>query len=263
MPAPSANNHPTPWCVAQSRWLAEDLGARHLWPFDLPHDVPPDQAVWVPGLTAARWLAAARRPPVLRSPGRRWPDFVPAGVPTVDRTLIASADQWSRTPRWPGTLFVKLADAKDERFPAAERTHSQTVADLSGIGGFSQLLLSPVRAYSTEVRVFVSTAGISTSMYRDGPVFFDSGDLAAQAHTLVVPAGLAPGTVWDFGLPADGGPWEVVEFNAPWSSAWYGCDTQIVRQALIDAVGSDLPRWDPDAVYRRRTPRSVSPRTDG
>lgn len=242
------------WCVSDTRWRAEDLDADHVWSFDCPAEVPHDQPVWVPGQTAARWLAAASQPPVLRSLGRHWPRHVPAGLPCPTRELIDTEDQWSAYPPWPGTRFVKLADAKIDWFPAAERTHRQTVLDLAAIGGFTQLLIAPVRDYAAEVRVFVSAAGTSASLYRDGEVFFDSGDLDPHDHTFTPPSNLPPGTVWDFGLPGGGGPWEVIEYNAPWSSTWYGCDLHIVRAAITDALASTMPLWQPDDIYLRRTP---------
>ena len=240
------------WCADWTTWRAEELGARHFWPIDLPREVPSEVAVWVPGQTAAQWRhEAGDGAPVLRSLGRDWPAHVPGGLDVTPRKVLT----WSGALRglWTEPMFVKLADAKDERFPAKVRTRGETVRDLREAGGFTELIVAPVREYVREVRVFYSTRGASASVYREvsggRERFYDGGEVLSPGD-FAVPEGFAPGTVWDFGQSPQG-RWEVIEYNAAWSSAWYGCDLGVVRQALRDARDSDMPLWSPDAITVR------------
>lgn len=230
--------------VATDSWRADALGGRRVFPFDLPRRVDPATDIWCPGEVAARWLLEADAPPVLRSMGRDWPAAIPPHVdPGPDRRVLSAGERID----FPGTRFVKLADAKDDRFPAAPRTAAQAREELSALGWRTEIIVAGLREFDAEVRVFVAADAIGASTYRIGDDYYDSGLIEpALPSDFRVPDGLPVG-VWDFGRRTHDGGWEVIEYNAPWSSAWYGVDPAVVRAAIRD-TRLYLPAWRPDAV---------------
>ena len=244
MPTTAPTTPPEVWCIADAAWMAEELGARHYWCVDLPAVVPPGVAVWVPGKVAAVWQAQGNAP-AFRSWGAAWPHHIPPDLLGNHRAVYHTLP-----PPYLGRMFTKLADAKDTRFPAQLRTYTELVGAL-GLVGDTAVIVAPPRVYATEVRVFYSTTGTTWCTYQHAGHYYD-GEVPLPEPAGFCPPPMPPGIVVDYGRPVGTGVWEVVEYNAAWSSAWYGCDVRVVRQAVADSYAAPhLPLWVPDALYRR------------
>lgn len=272
--------------VTTRSWAARELSANRRWPvrhsFGL--DIPADAfglaggggsryaGWWMPTEHAAR-LLNQQVPLTLTSPG---PAFM-AGVPQV---LLGRAVSTFRAVEWPfrvlGEGFSKLAEAKNDIFPAAWRTRLELVTAIAAAGmpRTSWLQWTPTRLdLAVEYRAYVLDRQVVTiGPYLHGNVtYYDFDEAFARSLKADPILGCGPAQRFaqaaadgieqqpaayclDVGFDLASGRWVVVEANPAWSSAWYGCDIDAVAATIVRACQPDPSwSWEPDAWLTMRT----------
>lgn len=247
-----------------------------------------DEALWWMNCQfAARLLDLVPRDEphhlTLASPGPRWTDSVPVELlGRAVRTVALGELELALFP--PEGLFVKLAEAKHDSFPAAWRTvdsYGRDVAE-ADLPSDTQLQLTTTRLdLAVEYRCYIlngavlthslylrtDTDGRQVTYYDDAPA--DAGEARdaldfADAAVREIGAGQPPAYVLDVGYDRTQQRWVVIEGNPAWSSAWYGCDVDAVLATIAASQGhrlTDQQRvdvrwlWTPDAVYVREAER--------
>lgn len=268
--------------VTQRNWMADELRAALAgtdWTVDQHYGLsapPPDDAIiWMPGAFAARLSVQGICPP-LSSPSGQFLPEMPARFLSREVALFPAILALLK----PSEGFWKLADSKDDRFPAKWRTAAELSQDLrvAAVPPAALLQLADVRLdLVAEYRAIISdNAMLGGSFYRDlagrahdDPDFADPVQLthcAAREFVAEVLAELGelgqigpPSYTLDVGIDRSTGSWVIVEANPIWSSAWYGVNPAIFAAALIHDQMTDPGRWawKPDPMQLELAARKV------
>ncbi len=266
--------------VTQRNWMVEELRAAMAgtgWTVQQHYGLsapPADGAVsWMPGAFAAR-LFQQGLGPRLSSPGGSFLSLMPQEFTGREVALFPAVLAMLE----PSEGFWKLADSKDDRFPAAWRTAEQLATDLltAQVPPGAMLHLTDVRLDLVgEYRAVVAGSTVLTGAFytdligqpHDDPNFAVPPDLthrsASNFATKVVAAMNAiavpgpPSYTLDVGIDRITGRWVVVEANPIWSSAWYGSNPTLFVTALITDQMTDpgIWVWKPDPVLSERAAR--------
>jgi hypothetical protein len=294
MSGPSPATHRRLIVISRALWPAHELATntlgfevQHSPGLFLPSTIRPGSAEraawWMPCSYATR-LRHTGVTVDLAAPGPRWLLDVPAHLLGREVHLVSVDTLLRIAGEVPGLggMFVKLAEAKDDAFPAAWRTREQLIADLehAGLPSDSRLhwtstrldLAAEYRCYIRHDQVVAHSLylrtdrdGNQTTYYDDAPG--DAGEaeaaraFAAMAAEEIATARPGPaGYVLDVGYDRTSGQWLVIEANPAWSSAWYGCDIDAVVQTIAAACHGPFNEWryHPDPLYaaqaRKRGP---------
>lgn len=268
--------------VTQRNWMVDELRAAMAgsgWTVQQHYglSVPPlDGAVtWMPGAFAAR-LYQQGVCPRLSSPGGAFLSLMPRQFTGREVALFPAALAMLE----PSEGFWKLADSKDDRFPAAWRTADQLAQDLltAQVPPEAMLHLTDVRLdLIGEYRAVVAGHTVLTGAFyidlsgrpHDDHDFADPTEIARSAaadFASEVVAGMnakglssPPSYTLDVGFDRVTGRWVVVEANPIWSSAWYSSNPTLFVTALITDQMTDpgIWVWQPDPVLSERAARKV------
>ena len=268
--------------VTQRNWMVDELRAAMAgsgWTVQQHYGLsapPADGAVtWMPGAFAAR-LHHQGLCPRLSSPGGALLSLMPHELTGREVALFPAALAMLE----PSEGFWKLADSKDDRFPAAWRTADQLAADLAAaqIPPAAMLHLTDVRLdlVAEHRAVVVGQTVLTGSFYtdlsgrpHDDPSFAQpaaagrartaatgfASEVVSRLHALGLTG--PPSYTLDVGLDRISGQWVVVEANPIWSSAWYGSNPTLFVTALITDQMTDpgIWEWKPDPVLSERVAR--------
>ncbi len=266
--------------VTQRNWMVEELRAAVAgsgWTVQQHYglSVPPlDGAItWMPGAFAAR-LFQQGLGPRLSSPGGSFLSLMPQEFTGREVALFPAVLAMLE----PSEGFWKLADSKDDRFPAAWRTAEQLATDLltAQVPPGAMLHLTDVRLDLVgEYRAVVAGSTVLTGAFyidlagrpHDDPEFAEptaialsaATDFAAEVVASMNAEGLSgpPSYTLDVGFDRITGCWVVIEANPIWSSAWYGSNPTLFVTALITDQMTDpgIWVWTPDPVLSERAAR--------
>lgn len=254
--------------VTHRNWLAEQFapfGAVQDFGFDIDPTTARDTLWWAPGAWVASALKAGVRLPLL-SCGPHWQ------VPQMGRRVATGRLDQLHSPAvgFGDRVFVKVAEAKVESFPAQIFENNRHLADTLAqfhLPGDTILQVQEPVDFFAEARFFIAHGQIvASSIYRIygliwGAAAWPDGLTGARrdalelltrfARDVVASAPQPPGWVLDVGLTPDGQRL-VVEANAAWSSAPYDADPAGVVRAITAAhdFAGEHPgwAWEPNPV---------------
>lgn len=268
--------------VTQRNWMADELRAALAgtdWTVHQHYGLsapPPDGAIiWMPGAFATR-LQVQGICPVLSSPGGAYLPETPHRFLGREVALFPAILALLN----PSEGFWKLADSKDDRFPARWRTAAELSQDLrtAQVPPAALLQLADVKLdLAAEYRAIISDNAVLTgSFYIDlsgrahaDPDFADPPDLTHRAATGFAvevindlnTRGLPgpPSYTLDIGLDRTTDRWVVIEANPIWSSAWYSANPALFVAALIHDQMTDPGDWvwKPDPMQIELAARKV------
>ena len=274
--------------VTQRNWMVDELRAALVgsdWSVQQHYglSVPPaDGAItWMPGAFAARLHHQGVCPP-LSSPGGTFLPLMPFEFTGREIALFPAILAILQ----PSEGFWKLADSKDDRFPARWRTAAELTEDLQSaqIPPDAMLQLTDVCLDLVgEYRAVVAGHTVLTGSFyidlsgrlHDDPDFAEPAPLnhrAAADFAEHVVSGLhergltgPPSYTLDVGIDRLTGRWVVIEANPIWSSAWYGSKLALFVTALItdQMTKPGIWAWSPDPVLAERAARKVPLPIDG
>lgn len=239
--------------VTHRSWVAEDLGFRLDHGFDPVH-LQPGEMIWCAEFFAAKAHAAGSPYPVTTT--LRWPEVFGSQFLRRDVRLLTVADTDALGS---AELFVKLADAKDDRFVPAVCAPDDFASRLAEVSPDSLVIVSDaIPDLVDEWRtVILDGVAIDSSRYRHQDQYWDQdleqplhpeieafATAAAESALLTMPRSYA----LDIGTTA-AGDMLVIEVNPIWCSAWYGAEIPNVHRALAAEFTDDpAARWVPDPI---------------
>lgn len=248
------------------QWMKDEFSVNTL--FDVVGsyglDVPPvgvGDGLWVPQETAALFKYSGLNM-FLQSAQPYWLSTLPFDVVRrkiftapvevmLDRVVLGNVFDGFDVE---GEYFWKMAEAKNDSFPAELRTVRKFVDDcvVQGFPDGSVLQVSERIRVDREFRVYVID-GVprAACMYlQDGVTYYDGlvSDVEDERNVLLwlgevlVDVPQPDSFVVDVGENEDG--FFVLESNPAWCSAWYGCDIDVVAEAVYrSSSGGSYSQW--------------------
>lgn len=257
-----------------TNWVKEELGigvarldksiqVEHNYGLDIPlSSVDEVVGIWAPLRNAARLLKSGFEVPFAAPPK----DMLSSLPLDMTGRIVETCLVKDITPRegvW------KLAEAKDDRFPAQWRTVNELVVDAAILHPESIVQYTPTWLnIVAETRFFVTSSpdrqevSYTGSVYKAGEwIYYDDlveralpegVELFLEGVISIVGRHCPLGYVVDIATLEDGSH-VVLEFNPSWCCGFYGANLEGVVRSIIASCtdfNSDL-LWVPDAFYNQ------------